>query len=321
MSEFDLIDTYFRPLADGFDGADGLRNDAAVLSVPTGKELVVSSDTLNAGIHFLPDQAAGDIARKAFRSNLSDLAAMGAEPLAYQLCLGLPRGFQTSWLKGFTDALQQDQKKFGVFLSGGDTTATLGPLSITISAFGTVDKGRAWSRSGAKVGDIIAVTGTIGDAFCGLKALLDEIRPDNADRTFLLDRYHAPMPRLGSPKGTVHAAIDISDGLVADLGHLCKQSTVRADIQWQDIPLSPAVRRLLKNEMIASEDILTGGDDYELILALPEDTFDVFVQSSVHPVTKIGCFKAPKDMKSSVQIYDEAGQPLLFERTGWDHFS
>src|SRR6516225_4998121 len=217
--EFELIARYFRPLAAGRAGALGLADDAALVDVPAGERLVVTADALVGGIHFLPDDPPDRIAHKMLRSNLSDLAAMGAKPLAYFMTCCFPRPLEESWLARFAAGLAEDQREFGIALMGGDTTATPGPLTLSVTAFGTVEAGRALRRSTARAGDLVAVSGTIGDGALGLAVLKGRI-PAAEGTEHLVSRYRLPEPRLAlgrSLSGLATSAMDISDGLAGDL--------------------------------------------------------------------------------------------------------
>jgi thiamine-monophosphate kinase len=305
MNEFDLIEKYFAPLS-----RDGLKDDAATLSVPGGHELVVSSDTLNAGTHFLENAAPADIAHKALRSNLSDLAAMAAQPLAYQLNLAFPEKPSEKFLKDFTGALAEDQKEFGIFCSGGDTTSINGSLSISITVMGVIPGGKAPKRGGAKEDDVVILTGPVGDAFIGLQILRGKI--ETGDDDYFIEKYYRPRPRLDMIEHLrkhAHAAIDISDGLVADLTHICKQSNLAAEIRITDTLFSPQAQKLLHKGTVTQEELLTGGDDYELVLAVPA--------AARVPGHTIGVFRPGPPQ---VAAFDVAGTPMAFSHKGWTHF-
>lgn len=307
MNEFDLIER-LKPLSGGREEADQFRNDAALLSIPEGYELAVTSDSATAGVHFMPDQSPATIAQKALRRNLSDLNAMGAKPYCYQMCLLLPQ-LDEGWLSGFIEGLAADQKRYGLFLSGGDVSSTPGPFSVVITAFGLVEKGRALTRSGARVGDLVGLTGPVGDAYCGLKALREGIEAPE-----LINAYQTPDLRLYQDL-PVRAAIDISDGLMQDLGHLCKESGVAAKLRFEDIPLSSVVRGWLDEGRVSGEDVLTGGDDYRLLVAVPPRAMAGFLVRDPE-FRVIGEFQEGQGGVSILQ----GGVPLSFTKTGWKHF-
>ncbi|MBV8574051.1 MAG: thiamine-phosphate kinase, partial [Acetobacteraceae bacterium] len=232
--EFALIARHFRPLAG--PAALGLEDDAAILIPPPGQELVLSADAMVAGVHFLPDDPPDLVARKLLRVNLSDLAAKGATPLGYLLTVSAQRGTPDSWFMEFAAGLAQDQAEFGIALLGGDTTSTPGPVSLSLTILGHVAPGTAVHRAGARPGDGIWVTGTIGDGALGLAVAQGRVADPSG---FLLARYRLPQPRLGFViGGTASAGLDISDGLVQDLGHLCRAGSVAAEIEAALVPLS-----------------------------------------------------------------------------------
>ena len=267
VNEFDLIAQYFAPLAAGFPGSLNLSDDAALLDVPAGQQLVVTKDAIVSGVHFIGDEDAALIAQKLLRVNLSDLAAMGAEPLAYTLAIMLPKDIDSKWLERFAAGLAQDQKTFGISLIGGDTVSTPGVLSFSLTAFGLVPTGAALRRNGAKVGDKVYVSGTIGDSAVGLKIFKNML----AKNDFLQGRYLLPQPRLAlgqSLRGVASSCMDISDGLLQDLAHICKASGVGATIRLMDIPLSPDVAAWMPQLW---ETVVAGGDDYELLFTSSQD--------------------------------------------------
>ena len=313
MNEFEVIQKYFRPLTEGHDL---LLDDAAVLSVPAGHDLVVTSDTSNAGTHFLKEAQPGDVARKALRRTLSDLAAMGAKPCAYQLNIAFPEKPQKSWLSAFSAALFEDQKIFGVFCSGGDTTSIHGPLSISMTAMGFVPAGKALRRSGARPGDHIILTGPVGDALVGLRVLEEKIKTDDDD--YFIRAYYRPVPRTShveTLRAYAAAAIDISDGLVADLGHICAASACGAEISVTPAMFSVPVREV----KISQAEFLTGGDDYELLLAVRPEKSHVLLGRLYEEglvALKIGEFR----QEHGVTVFDAKGAVLPLENTGWRHF-
>ncbi len=321
MHEFEMIREFFLPLTMGRDEAIGLLDDAAILNVPEGYDLVMSSDTLSAGIHFLAHEDPANIAHKSIRVNLSDMAAMGAKPYSYQLNLAFPEPPDTALIKAFTDALLEDQRQFGVFCSGGDTTVSKAQLLVSITMTGLVPKGRAVKRSGAKPGDLLVVTGNIGDAAIGVKVKLGLLQLD--DPSVFLSACDRPTPRTGICEAVhtyAHAAIDISDGLIADISHICNASGVGAQIDADNIPMSDAARHIVDLGLVSFEDLVTGGDDYELALAVPPEALGQFrKKAQVVGVTAhvIGEFI---DGKEGVALFDQSGASMQLTRKGWTHF-
>ncbi len=312
--EFERIARYFKPLAGV--GSLALTDDAAVLLPPPGRELVLTVDAMVAGVHFLADDPPDLVARKLLRTNLSDLAAMGATPLGYLLTVSVPRDTPEAWFAAFAAGLAADQAEFAVTLLGGDSTSTPGPVSLSLTILGTVAPGTALRRSGARAGDGVWVSGTIGDGALGLLAARGEIPdPDGS----LADRYRLPRPRLAlgmALRGIASAAMDVSDGLVQDLGHICRESGVAADIEAALVPLSPAARAANRRELC-----LTGGDDYELLLAVPpahEAALHEAARAACIPVTRIGTFRAGSP---HVTVRTETGEVLPLARGGWSHFA
>lgn len=322
--EFGRIARLLKPLAmpEGLD----LTDDAAVLTVPPGMQLVVTTDAMVAGVHFLPGEAPGDIAAKLLRVNLSDLAAMAAEPFGYSLVTALPRDLDESWLASFAAGLVADQQRYGIGLLGGDSVATSGPITLTISALGLVPHGQALRRSGARAGDLVAVTGCIGDGALGLRVAIGALAVAEPDRAYLLDRLRRPEPRLAlatALRRHARAGIDISDGLAADLGHVGEASGVRLVIEAARVPLSGPVRRLVANEPALLEAVLTGGDDYELGLAVPPEAFPVLQQAGQAagiPVAAIGRVVPAGAEGAGAQVLGADGVPLALRRPGWAHF-
>jgi thiamine-monophosphate kinase len=316
--EFALIDRYFRPLASD-PGAFGLTDDAAVYRQRPGDDLVLTTDTVAAGVHFFADDPPDAIAKKALRVNLSDLAAKGAEPFGYLLSLALPNDWTEAWLKRFTAGLASDQKAYGVTLLGGDTTRAAGGLSIAITALGRVPKGEAVLRSGARPGDAIFVSGTIGDGALGLRMRGKKGRGVK----HVVDRYLHPQPRLAlAPVVRAHAtaAMDVSDGLVGDLAHICDVSGVGAEIAVEDVPLSAAAAGMLTANPKLLPVILNGGDDYEVLATVPpaaEDTFAEDADASGVSVTRIGTIAAGKGPPI---VRDRSGRAIRLSATSHAHF-
>jgi thiamine-monophosphate kinase len=329
LSEFELIARYFAPLAQGTPGAYGLLDDAAVISPSSGNELVVKTDTIVAGIDFPPDTAPDLIARKALRVNLSDLAAKGARPCAYLLDLVLPRAVDEAWVAAFAAGLAADQKEYGVSLIGGDMSSTSGPVVIAVSALGEAPIGRIIRRGGARAGDLVFVTGTIGDAALGLRVLQGALPGLDADSAaFLLERYRLPQPRVSlGPQliGLATASIDVSDGLIADLRHLCSVASLDAIVTALSVPLSAAARAAIDGGLEVLARALTGGDDYELLFTAPQASFDrlnELARATGVPITRIGQMTAPSDpQKPRVLVLDEQRRPLDVGPEGWTHFA
>ena len=312
--EFDRIARHFRPLAG--PGALNLSDDAAVFAPPPGRDIVIAADAMVEGVHFLPADPPDLVARKLLRTNLSDLAAMGAAPFGYLMTVSVPRATPDAWFAGFSAGLAADQAEFGLSVLGGDTTSTPGPISLSLTILGTVAPGQALRRAGAQPGDGIWVSGTIGDGALGLLAAQGKLADPVGS---LADRYRLPRPRLAlglALHGIAHAAMDVSDGLVQDLGHLCRAGELSAEIRAADVPLSPAARRADRLELC-----LTGGDDYELLFALPPDREAALLAASRAvgiAVTRIGHFRAGPPI---VTVLDRAGHEMPLASGGWSHFS
>jgi thiamine-monophosphate kinase len=326
--EFELIARYFAPLASGFPGAFGLLDDAAVIAPPAGHELVAKTDAIVGGVHFLHDDPPDLIARKALRMNLSDLAAKGAVPRAYMLDIMLPKTATEEWIAAFARGLAEDQHEYGVHLIGGDTDSTPGPVTIAIMAFGDVATGRMLRRGGARAGDTVFLTGTIGDAALGLAVLRGQLANlDTKAADFLVGRYRLPRPRVRlGPRliGIANAALDVSDGLLADLGHLCDASELAAVIEAPRVPLSTAGRAVLATHTGHITTVLAGGDDYEILFTAPPEAVDALTRLSRTldvPISAIGRMRTPSiGQQSQIVVLDESGESLTFDRSGWTHF-
>jgi len=320
--EFERIATYFAPLTENMPGALGLRDDAAVLQPPQGSDLVVTTDTIVETVHFVGDEPASLVARKLLRVNLSDLASMGARPYAYTLNVAFPDKVDDGWLADFVAGLAADQAEFGIALAGGDSVSTVGPITLTITAFGEVAAGTALRRTTAGPGDLVYVTGTIGDGALGLQVLRGQISGlAPAQEEALATRYQLPQPRLGVGRavcGVASAATDVSDGLVADLGHIADGSGLAAVIDAEKVPLSDAARSVLAGDPARLETILTGGDDYELVLAVPsnnKDRLDSIGSGSDVRLTQIGIFEPGV----GVRVRGPDGTDLELRRAGYSH--
>jgi len=317
-AEFSLIYKHFRPLAG--PGALDLGDDAAVFAPPPGHELVIAADAMVEGVHFLSDDPPDLVARKLLRSNLSDLAAMGATPFGYLLTVSVRRDTPDAWFARFAAGLAADQAEYAVALLGGDTTSTPGPASLSLTILGTVAPGTALRRNGARPGDGVWVSGTIGDGALGLLAATGRLADPEG---YLAGRYRLPQPRVALGQrlaGIATAAMDVSDGLVQDLGHLCRGSGVSATIEAAQVPLSPAARAAVAAEPALLARCLAGGDDYELLLAVPAARAGALREAAAAcgiAVTRIGAFAAGA---AEVTAIGPDKRPLMLGAQGWSHF-
>lgn len=322
-SEDEVIARLLAPLAT-HPGADGLRDDAALLSPAPGTSLVVTTDALVQGVHFLDDPPA-TIARKALRVNLSDLAAKGAEPHAFLLALALPEGWTAAWLEEFVAGLAADAAAYRFPLLGGDTVRTPGPLTLAVTAFGLVPGSAIPRRSGARPGDRLYVSGTIGDGALGLLARREDprLRVDAEERRALVARYQVPEPRVAlAPAVRAHAsaAMDVSDGLAGDAAKLLRASGTTATLSLDAVPLSGAVRSAVAADPALRDLALTGGDDYEILCAVPfarAAAFEADAARAGVPVTAIGTVEAGQGPPAWI---DSAGRPHAFPAAGFSHF-
>ncbi|PIW27565.1 MAG: thiamine-phosphate kinase [Rhodospirillales bacterium CG15_BIG_FIL_POST_REV_8_21_14_020_66_15] len=323
LGEFDIIAAYFRPLTGGRGGALDLLDDAGILTPPAGTQLVVTTDALVAGRHFLAGTAPEGLAHKALGMNLSDLAAMGAEPAAYTLAFVAPKPLSEAWLGAFTAGLADMQAEHDVFLLGGDTVSTAGPMTLSVTALGWVPAGKALRRSGARAGDDLYISGTVGDAALGLLIARDGRKlAGEAGDAFLKERYEQPRPRtrLG-PRliGVASACIDVSDGLAADVGHIAETSHLAAEVRIQDLPLSDAARVALDGDPRLLSTLVTGGDDYELAFTAPPGAADAVrtaARAAGVPVTRIGVMTEG----DGVRAIGPGGAPLDLGTGGFRHF-
>jgi thiamine-monophosphate kinase len=320
--EDSLIARYFKPLATD-PGAFDLTDDAAILK-SSADDLVVTTDAIVEGVHFLPNDPPDTIARKALRVNLSDLAAKGATPAGFVLTLAL-READDAWLTAFARGLGEDATQFGCPLLGGDTVSTPGPLMISVAAFGRVTPGRMVRRNGATAGDRVMVSGTIGDAALGLSLLKGGTAAalGGDEREMLIGRYRMPQPRVAlvqAVRDHASAAMDVSDGLAGDLAKLCAASQVSAAIDAQSIPLSGPARELLSGSAVGIESLVSGGDDYEILCTVPENRFEAFAQASKLagvPVTSIGTIIAGIAFP---RFIDGQGAEIALPRLSYSHF-
>ena len=323
--EDSLIARYFRPIATD-PGAFDLGDDAAVLKAE-GCEIVVTTDAIVEGVHFLDTDPPDTVARKALRVNLSDLAAKGAAPAGFVLTLAL-RKADEAWLKPFAQALGEDAVQFGCPLLGGDTVSTPGPLMISITAFGRVPAGKMVHRSGAKPGDRVMVTGTIGDAALGLAILkggkvADAMANDAAARNLLTGRYRVPQPRNALARAVrdhASAAMDVSDGLAGDLAKLCGASGVSAVIDMESIPLSAAATDLVSRRVVGIETLIAGGDDYEVLCTIPEDRVEAFAEAARLAGVQVASIGMVVAGAAVPKFLDGQGREIALERLSYSHF-
>jgi thiamine-monophosphate kinase len=323
-SEFALIKRYFAPLAAKAPLAFGLEDDAAIVRVAKTADIVVTKDAILAGVHFLENDPPDKIAQKLLRVNLSDLAAKGATPLAYLMSTALPSDMRESWLAAFARGLAKDQRSFGISLIGGDTVSTPGPLTLSVTMMGTLPRGAMRRRVGAKPGDRIFVTGTLGDAYFGLRLLRGKsfswLGP-RLKRT-LIDRYHVPRPRVrfGVSLGRLAtSAIDVSDGLMADLEHIAKASRVGAVVSVEKIPLSVAARAIVRRDAGELARLAVHGDDYEILFTVPASRIGAvgrLARAAKTRVTEIG--HIVRGM--GVVLADRDGGRIPLPQRGFTHF-
>ncbi|PCJ91117.1 MAG: thiamine-phosphate kinase [Porticoccaceae bacterium] len=318
LSEFSLIQQYFSSIGAASGVALGVGDDCAVLDVPEGAQLVVTVDTLVAGVHFPVNASPGDIAHRCLRVNLSDIAAMGAEPRWFTLALTLPEASE-HWVKAFSQALAEDASAFSCALVGGDTTA--GPLTISIQLFGVVPKGKALTRGGAQVGDSIFVTGSLGEGAAAL-SLFDTLDTSvEAERGRLLKRFYRPEPRLEEGlllRDLASAALDISDGLIADLGHIVEASGVGADVEIKQLPIEPWLACLAEASQV-TQWALSGGDDYELCFTVSKENCGV-VELLIAQGKLSACCIGKISRQPGVRCFDGNGNLVNIVKTGYQHF-
>ena len=321
LDETKIIQSYFAPLAD--NGAYGFLDDAACLNLPEGTDLVITQDSVAENVHFFAEDPADLIARKALRVNLSDLAAKGASPHSISLSLGLSDQCDQAWIEKFASGLAIDCEHYGVSLNGGDTFRTNGGVVISITAIGIIEQGIYVSRLGAGVGDRLYVSGTIGDAALGLKLRMGSLDGlTRSDAEFLNDRYLLPQPRseIASIIGRfASASMDVSDGLVGDAKKLAHASGCKLQLNANNIPHSPATNSVLRSQPGYLDVVLNGGDDYEILCAVPQNKqaeFETLINALPFPVTEIG-----KVMEGhGVDLVDQAGIGIALSNLSFDHF-
>lgn len=318
--EFERIADYFAPLAAGYPGAFNLTDDAALISPDAGQSLIVTTDTIVEGVHYIGDEPADMIARKLLRVSLSDLAGMGAAPHAYTLNIALSREISDHWLASFVSGLRDDQNEFAIHLIGGDSVSTTGPAVLSATLFGLVANGRAVRRAGASVGDGIFVSGTIGDGALGLKVADGSIElADEAAAREISGRYRLPQPRctLGLRLADVATAgADVSDGLLADLDHIAAASGVGAEIEMDRVPLSSPSREILASHPDLGHLVVTGGDDYELVFtsSKTQAVSNLSLELGL-PITQVGRIIGGHGVK----VLDFRGNKIPFGELGYRH--
>lgn len=326
-AEFDLIARYFAPLAAGEAGTYALRNDAAILDIPAGYSLVTTLDSMVEGVHFLPDDPPDLIARKLLRVNLSDLAAMGARPRGYLLSLALSGEQDETWLEAFAAGFGRDQEVYDMALLGGDTLRTPGPLTLTLTALGQVPRGQALQRGTARPEEDIYLTGRLGEAALGLFVRLDQVAEklpgltaEQLDRLEAAYRLPQPPVQLGPLlPGLATACLDVSDGLMGDLGHIARGSGLGAEVETGRLPLAPEVRRLVETVPDRLQDVVSGGDDYQLLFTAPQgkrDAVERLAGDSGVAISRIGRMV----QGDRVRLLDEQGRDIAVAHAGWTHF-
>jgi thiamine-monophosphate kinase len=315
MAERARIATLFAPLSASESGAFHLTDDAAVLTPPQGMALVITTDSVIESVHVLGDATPAQFAQKLVRRNLSDLAAMGAAPWRYSLNLHTPVGLAEDWFAAFAATLAREQTHFDMVLVGGDSTSGGALIHTGMTCYGLLAHAPL-RRNGAHIGDDLYVSGSIGDAALALRLLQHHQPIDDA----LAARYHAPTPRLELGKmlhGHATAAIDISDGLLADIGQLCAASHCGADIDYAVLPLSQHLANAALDAASVAALALSGGDDYELCFTAPVSARSAIAGIATQlalPLTRIGCITA-----GGIRVLDASGAAMAVQRTGWEH--
>lgn len=323
LDEFDSIARLFRPLATSPE-ALGLRDDAAVLPSRPGFDLVVTADAVVEGVHFLADDPPDLVARKLLRVNLSDLAAKAAQPYGYMLTVAWSPAWDEERRAGFARGLGEDQAAFGLKLFGGDTVSTPGPMTASVTMFGWVDNGRMVKRSGARAGDVLLVSGTIGDGYLGLKAARGELALSAEDMAWLAGRYRLPEPRNALREALLAhatAGADVSDGLLADAGHIGEASGLAVEVALDRLPLSPPALAYLKSAHERTSGavlaLATGGDDYEVVCTTAPDRADALIAlaaSAGVSLTVIGHMIEGQGVRATFD-----GEPVALHALGWRH--
>lgn len=327
-SEEEFISRYLAPLSRGFAGAFGLTDDCAAVTPPPGHDLILTTDAVAEAVHFFPDDSPEDVAWKALAVNVSDLAGKAARPFVYLMALTFPEAPEEAWLERFIAGLARAQADFGLVLAGGDTDRRPGPMSVTVTAIGLVPTGRMLRRTTARPGDRIFVSGTLGDAALGLDLrrhpeLSRRWALDAGECTHLLDRYRRPQPRLAlaaALREFASSAMDVSDGLAKDLSRLCRASGCGARVEASRLPMSSGGLKAVAVEAARLGTVISGGDDYEILAAVPPHAAESFVAAAARegvPVADIGAIVAG----AGLTIIGVDGNPMQLEVTGWDHFA
>ena len=328
-----IIQEYLAPLAAGYPGALGLKDDCATITPTPGCDLVVKTDPVASGIHFLEDDPPADIGWKALAVNVSDLAAKGAAPRAYLMALSFPEPPTRAWMAEFARGLGDAQAAFGMHLIGGDTDRRPGPITVSITVFGEVPTGRMVRRGAARAGDALFVTGSLGQAALGLAMLRDRGLGmtwglGEAEIAAAIRRYRRPQPRLAVRQVLLdhaRAAMDLSDGLAKDLGRMCRASGCGAQVYIEQVPREAAARAAIAFDRSRWSDVVAAGDDYELLVAVAPEKADAFDAAANQAgrcarepfaVTRIGDLTA----SDAIRFLDSDGKSLQLERSGWDHF-
>ena len=327
IGETDIIERYFAPLAAETPGAFSLKDDAGLVQPPEGMDVVLTTDVIVGGVHFLEGAAPQDVAYKALAVNVSDLCAKGADPAVYLLSLALPANPDERWLEGIREGLLEAQTAFGCLLLGGDTVKTPGPASLSITAAGFVPKGQMVHRSTAREGDTVYVTGSIGDAALGLlvcqdrDAAKEKLSIDHIE--FLRNRYHRPRPRIAVieiVRTYANAAMDVSDGLVGDFHKLCTASGTGGSIKAAKVPLSDAAESWIKAEPERLHNAITGGDDYEVLLTVSQDTSSDLECACARAGVNISPIGRILPAEKGVEVFDEDGSPIELKQRSYAHF-
>ncbi len=320
MQEFSIIENFFKPLTNNQEAARGLIDDAAKFSLEPNQELIISKDLFTEDVHFLASDSPFKIASKLLRTNLSDLAASGATPLYYMLGFSKNSKLDQNFYQEFARGLKSVQDEFDISLIGGDTISSK-TLTFSITIFGTVKKGEILSRTAAQNNDLIFVSGFIGDAFLGLKL-------ENQTSEYFSNQLFFPQPRISLGQALLSeklskCAIDISDGLLADLKHLCQASHLEANINLEQIPISASAKKILaENKNFTILDLISGGDDYELIFSAPKEKQDkifALAKKLNLNITRIGSFKKPDSENYEVNLFDQHNQKITIKKFGYEH--